>query len=86
MDLEVEDIESEGESILVLTAPNLLMKARENISKLGYVIESAELSYQAKSYMAIDKDKREKLGEFFDKLNELDDVQSIFSNLEDKND
>jgi YebC/PmpR family DNA-binding regulatory protein len=86
MDLGVEEVEVEGELIVVLTAPNLLMEAREKIAKLGYVIESAELSYKAKSYLSLEKVKREKLDVFFDNLDEMDDVSNIYSNLEEVDD
>jgi YebC/PmpR family DNA-binding regulatory protein len=86
MDLEVDEVEMEGELIIVLTAPNLLMNVREKITKLGYTIESAELSYQAKSSLSLTNDKREGLEAFFDSLDELQDVTNIYSNLEELDD
>lgn len=86
MDLGVEEVEVEGELIVVLTAPNLLMEVREKITKLGYMIESAELSYKAKSYLRLEKEKREKLDVFFANLDEMDDVSNIYSNLEEIDD
>lgn len=86
MDFEVEEVEMEGDQIVVMTAPNLLMETREKISKLNYVIESAELSYQAKSYLDLDQEKRARIHDFFDSLDEMDDVQNIYSNLGEIND
>ncbi len=86
MDLGVEEIETDGDQVVVLVAPSVLMEIRKKIADLGMVVVAAELSYVAKNYLSLDKDKRDKVFSFFEKLDEMDDVQNIYSNLKEKDD
>ncbi|SYV96993.1 UPF0082 protein MCRO_0552 [Mycoplasmopsis edwardii] len=82
----VENIENEGDSFVLLCAP-------ENFSTLKNSIESAlnidtfiqcEVTYIPNMYAEYDEEKEKKLLDFVDKLKEDDDVQEVYHNIEIK--
>ncbi len=74
-----EDIKIENDSILIYTTSKDLQKVKEKLDHLGIKIASAELGFVPKNTIKIDVAKVEKL---LNALDEHDDVQEIYTNLE----
>lgn len=73
----------EGGSIIVTTEPADLEKVRSTLAAAGYEAESAELSMEPTTWVEIrdEKTARNVLG-FVERLEELDDVQSVYANFD----
>ena len=55
---------------------------RDSVSKLGYVVREAELIKEAKVLKSLNEDELEKVNRAIEKIEESDDVQNVWSNLE----
>lgn len=83
IDLGVEDVEDTDQGIEAYVAPNELNEIRNKIEKKGYEIVTAELIEKPKSYQKItDPGQAKKVVEFLEKLEDHDDVQKVFANLD----
>lgn len=82
MENSVSDYEDEDEAVILYTEPQNLALAVKGIGEGGIPIEEASLVYRPLSRMAIDSGQEEKLLSLIEKLEELDDVQKVYTNLE----
>jgi YebC/PmpR family DNA-binding regulatory protein len=73
----------DGGSILVTTDPTDLEAVRRALADAGYEAESAELSMEPTTTVAIDDEPKAKqvLG-FLERLEDLDDVQNVYANFD----
>ncbi len=73
----------DGGSILVTTEPADLEAVRRALADAGYEAESAELSMEPTTTVAIDDEPKAKqvLG-FMERLEDLDDVQNVYANFD----
>ena len=76
-----EDIVDNG-NIEVTTAPGDFEKVLEAINKAGLATEMAEVSLIPQSRVAPDKETAEKIMNLIDRLEENDDVQNVYHNLD----
>ncbi|HKM07106.1 MAG TPA: YebC/PmpR family DNA-binding transcriptional regulator [Sphaerochaeta sp.] len=77
-----DDVTSSDGMIEVITAPNDFANVLEALQGAGFEQESAEISKIADLNVALDADKARKVLKIIDKLEELDDVQQVSTNLE----
>ncbi len=84
MDLDgVEDIkEVDLDGIEVYTQFADLAKVRDSILDLGYLIEEADIFKEPKVTKSLTKNELEKIHNGLEKLDDHDDVQNVWSNLE----
>lgn len=80
IDAGAEDVKIEPDYIEVTTLPEELMKVREAIEPLGVEIESSELSMIPKTMIELDEKAAVQALRLMEKLEELDDVQNVYSN------
>jgi YebC/PmpR family DNA-binding regulatory protein len=81
IDAGIEDIQRSDNNLIVLTLPEnfeAVLKAF-NDAKIPHV--SAELTMVPNTYQEVPADKVEKIMALIEKLEELDDVQNVYSNL-----
>ena len=87
----VEDIQEESgededgkaiELLEVYCSKNDLAKVRESIEKLNLKIDSADIVKIAKEKVSLDDAQKEKLRNFIEHIEELDDVQSVWVNAD----
>ena len=73
----------DGGSLLVTTEPSDLESVRRTLAESGYEAESAELSMEPTTTVAISDEKtaRQVLG-FMERLEDLDDVQNVYANFD----
>ncbi len=87
MDIEgiedIKEIDIDGvEGLEVYTSYLAFAKVRDSVSKLGYVIEEAEIIKEAKVPKLLSGKELEKAQDGLERLDDHDDVQSVWSNLE----
>lgn len=78
-----DDVEtSDDGSIEVSTAPENFSTVREAFEGAGIEADAAEVSMVAATTIALDKDDAEKLMRLSDMLEDLDDVQKVYTNAD----
>ncbi|MEL3908867.1 MAG: YebC/PmpR family DNA-binding transcriptional regulator [Treponemataceae bacterium] len=77
-----EDIQSEGGIITVLTDPNDFGDVLEVLQSKGFTSLSAEVSMVPDNYVSLDKEEAEKILKMVDNLEEDDDVQHVYTNMD----
>ncbi len=82
LDAGAEDVVSSGGSIEVLTSPEDFSKVLETFQNKGLQTEMAEVSLIPMSRVSIDKEAAEKVMGMIDRLEENDDVQHVYHNLD----
>jgi len=80
IDAGAEDVEVEDKGVEVHTAPADLEKVRSGLEAMGVSVASAELSMIAKSTIRLDDKQAMQVLKLLDTLEELDDVQRVYSN------
>ncbi len=82
IDAGASDVQVEDGAVEVYTEPQDLHKVQEELTAGGYEIESADLIMKPKTMMTLDQDQAVKTVRLLEKLEDLDDVQQVYSNLE----
>jgi YebC/PmpR family DNA-binding regulatory protein len=82
VDAGAEDVETSDELVEVYTEPGDLHWVRESLATSGLHIEDAELSLVPKSMMTLDEKDTLQVMNMIELLEELDDVQQVYSNLD----
>jgi YebC/PmpR family DNA-binding regulatory protein len=78
-----EDVERDGSSFRVTSAPEDLTGVREAIEQAGIEVESAELTMVPKTTVSLeDENTAKKTLRLIDALEENDDVQEVYSNFD----
>ncbi|MEA4866579.1 MAG: YebC/PmpR family DNA-binding transcriptional regulator [Sphaerochaeta sp.] len=77
-----DDVTTTDDVIEVITAPADFANVLEAMQNAGFVQESAEVEKVADQTVTLDSEKARKVLKIIDKLEELDDVQQVSSNLE----
>ena len=81
MDYDINDISIEDNLVSVTTGMAALFQVKDALVNLGMKIESAELEWVAKNNLEVDEATEEKAFGLFEALEENDDVQNVYSNL-----
>jgi YebC/PmpR family DNA-binding regulatory protein len=83
IDLGVDDVEETGDGIEVYTHPEKLMETKKVLEEKGFVVKEAELYMKPLNYQVItDPEVAKKVLSFLDTLDDLDDVQKVYSNVD----
>ena len=75
-------VSNDDGSIDVLTGPDDFVSVRETMVAAGFEPEQAEVTMRAENTTPLDKDDAEKMIRLIDVLEELDDVQEVYSNAD----
>ncbi len=82
LELGAEDASEEKEWLVLFTESDKLHELQQALTKRGIVVESAGLEYISKEEVVLtDAAKKEKIEKIFDALDDLSDVQEIYTNL-----
>ena len=81
IDAGAEDVKAEKGYLEIYTHPHNMESIREGIGKGRHVI-SAELSLVPKTTVLLDENKAIQTLGFLDRIEEIDDVQHVFSNID----
>jgi len=82
LELGAEDVDNDGEGVLVVTSPELFIEIKEGLQTAKLEPDSAEITFTADNKVDLDKDTAEKLLRMVDVLEELDDVQNVYTNAD----
>jgi YebC/PmpR family DNA-binding regulatory protein len=82
IDAGAEDVQVEDERVEVHTAPGDLEKVRRALEEMEVPVASAELSMIPKSTVSLDDKQAMQVLKLLDSLEELDDVQRVYSNAD----
>ncbi|OHD69118.1 MAG: transcriptional regulator [Spirochaetes bacterium RBG_16_49_21] len=82
MDYNVEDIKTEDGSIQVLTPPDGYNEVHDVLADKGYKLIIDEISYIPQTTVPLDEKKASQCLRLIETLEELDDVQSVYSNYD----
>lgn len=85
LDLGAEDVEEieDGEMIRVTTDPKDFSQVTEGLTEAGFEPVGAEVAMVSDAMVDLPEDKKEKVYKIIDRLEDNDDVQGVFSNLQD---
>jgi YebC/PmpR family DNA-binding regulatory protein len=81
-----EDIEIDDENIKIITAPDNLKEVQEYLIGRGFVVSSAELTLVSKTTVTLSGDTADRMMKLLETLEENDDVQNVYCNVEFSND
>lgn len=77
-----EDVTNEGDVYEVITEPEDFANVLENLQKAGYNEESAEIAKVPDATVSLDNEKTAKSLKLIERLDDLEDVQSVSTNLD----
>jgi YebC/PmpR family DNA-binding regulatory protein len=75
-------VTSDDGSIDVITAPEEFSAVRDGMIKAGHEPDNAEVTYDAETKSELDLETAEKLMKMVDALEDLDDVQEVYTNAD----
>ncbi len=81
LDAGAEDVSDHGEQFEVLSGVGELMAVREALNEAGIEYDSVEQVYNPNLEVSVDLEGAKKVFKLIDALEDVDDVQNIFSNL-----
>jgi YebC/PmpR family DNA-binding regulatory protein len=77
-----EDVDSSDEDLFeIVTEPNNLVPAREALQAAGIDYESADSVFYPSSQIDLNEEAAKKVVDLIDKLEDLDDVQEVYTNM-----
>ncbi len=84
LDTQVEDIDEEDNKIILTTSPSLLSEVRKSLLNKGLKIISDQITRKPITFVSIDnKEKKDRIKNFLKRIENLDDVQKIYSNIKE---
>ena len=83
LSLDVLDFISDEDSYTIYTDPNNFIMVKDSLISMGYDnFIVSEVTFVPNNYIALDGEDYDKVCNLIDSLNELDDVQNVYHNLE----
>lgn len=82
IELDIDDFKPEEDVLIVLTKIENLQKVRKYLEDKNLAIDSAEIEYVAKDKNNLDEDSLEKIRNFAEELDDLEDVNDYYLNVE----
>lgn len=76
-----DDFEQDESNYIVYTSQQSLHTVKKALEDAGTVVESAELTYIANTYNELDPNKKESAEKLLDTLDDLDDVNKVYTNV-----
>lgn len=81
LEYDINDITQEDGFFTITCDPKSLEEVKNKLSSLNYKIESAEIEWVAQNTVQLNKEAEEKAYDFLHALEDLDDVQNVYTNL-----
>jgi YebC/PmpR family DNA-binding regulatory protein len=84
IDAGAEDFRTENDegNIEIVTAPTDLKAVQDALADAGYQIEDAQITMQPKTTLTLDEADTLKVVRLLERLEDLDDVQEVYTNVE----
>ncbi len=82
VDAGADDVEDSGDAVEIYTKPNELDKVKNALLEKGLTIQAAELAKRATTTVEVaDPEIQKKIFDVMERLEDLDDVQKVWSNF-----
>lgn len=78
----LEDVSDEGEAYLVTCSPENYLRLKDAFEAAGLSMASSELTMIPDTYVKVSGEAADKLVAMIDALEDLDDVQNVYTNLD----
>lgn len=83
LELDILDFITEEDSYIIYTDSNNFIDVKDNLIKKGYDnFLISEVTFVPNNYISLDDETEEKVNNLIEALNDLDDVQAVYHNLE----
>jgi len=82
IELGATDARVDGSTVEVVTDPARLEPVRDSLRKKGFKVDSAEVTMNSSQVVELDETRAPGVLKLLDSLEEHDDVQSVYSNIE----
>lgn len=83
LELDMEDFEVTDDGYEITTVPNSFLGVKEALEKMGYTnYIMSEVTYIPDNYVALDEETTEKALALVEALEDIDDVQAVYHNLD----
>ena len=83
LELDIEDIATTEEGYEITTEPNQFLSVKDSLIEKGYEeFILSEVTYIPDNYLNVDEETKEKALSLIESLEDIDDVQSVYHNLE----
>jgi len=82
LDVGVEDVETRDEQFVITTDPSDMVAVRAALQSKGIDYESADVEFVSSMAIGVDAETARKSISLIDALEDLDDVQNVYSNLD----
>lgn len=82
LEVGIEDLEDRGEHFVLTTDPSDMVKVRSALQQAGLDYESADAEFVSSMPIQVDVDTARKVIDLIDALEDLDDVQNVYSNFD----
>ena len=82
LEVGIEDLEDRGEQFVLTTDPSNMVAVRSALQVAGLDYESADAEFMSSMPVQVDIDTARKVIDLIDALEDLDDVQSVYSNFD----
>ena len=81
LDYDVDSISKDEDLFIIITSVKALEDVKKACAAAGLKVEHAEIEYVAKDPVTPPTEEEEKAYEFIQALEELDDIQNVYSNI-----
>ncbi len=81
MDFDIKDLKADSATFTIYGDPKSLESIKQVLKQLNLKIEKAEIEWVAKNTTKLPEDQAEKAYDFLESLQDLDDVQNVYTNL-----
>lgn len=78
---DIKNIEQNDDHWTITCSIQALTDVKETLQNMDFIIEDAEPEWVAKDPMELSEDKQDQAVEFLQAIEELDDVQNVYTNL-----
>lgn len=82
LEVGIEDIETREDQFVITTDPSLMVAVRTALQNAGLDYESADVEFVSSMPVQVDLETAKKVIDLIDALEDLDDVQNVFSNFD----
>jgi YebC/PmpR family DNA-binding regulatory protein len=82
LEVGVDDVETRGEQFVITTDPSDMVSVRAALQSVGIDYESADVEFVSSMAISVDADIARRSIALIDALEDLDDVQNVYSNLD----